>query len=224
MKTMRLMLAVAIVVMVVASVTIVAQGPPAGGAQGGAGAPPAGGPPGGGGGQGRGGGGRGGGRGGGISAWLTLTVDAYADGAMMPAKHASPSNVSPKISWTGAPPTTQAFAIVFHDMEVALGNHPTDDVTHWIVWDIPATSTGLPEGVAAGNLPDGTVQGPNIARGNSYMGPGTPAGRTHHYVFEVYALNAKLGLPATATRAEVLAAMVGKVVGKGVYVGRYRQP
>jgi Raf kinase inhibitor-like YbhB/YbcL family protein len=143
---------------------------------------------------------------------------------MMPVKHASPSNVSPKISWTGAPATTQSFAIVFHDMEVSLGNNPTDDVLHWIVWDIPATSTGLPEGVAAGDLPDGTRQGANIARGNSYMGPGTPAGRTHHYMFEVYALNAKLGLPNTATRAEVLAAMAGKVVGKGVYGGRYRQP
>lgn len=226
MKTMRMLFVVALALVVVASVTMIAQGPPAGGGAGaGAGAPQGGGPGGGGGGRGGGGGqGRGGGRGGGISAWLTLTVDAYADGAMMPAKHANPSNVSPKISWTGAPPATQSFAIVFHDMEVALGNHPTDDVTHWIVWDIPATSTGLPEGVAAGNLPDGTVQGPNIRGANSYMGPGTPAGRTHHYMFEVYALNAKLGLPATATRAEVLAAMVGKVVGKGVYGGRYRQP
>jgi Raf kinase inhibitor-like YbhB/YbcL family protein len=230
MKKMRMLFVVALALIVVASVAI-AQAPPAP-AQGGAGAPPAGGPPGGGGGGGggRGGGGggqgRGGGRGGGggISPWLTVTVDGYEDGAMMPAKYAGRGAVSPKISWTGAPMTTQAFAIIFHDMEVSIGGSPTDDVLHWMVWDIPATATGLPEGVAAGNLPDGTVQGRGITGQNAYFGPGTPAGRTHHYMFEVYALNAKLALPNTATRAEVLAAMAGKVVGKGVYGGRYRQP
>jgi Raf kinase inhibitor-like YbhB/YbcL family protein len=142
---------------------------------------------------------------------------------MMPAKYAGRGAVSPKISWTGTPPNTQAFAIIFHDMDPAL-NSGTDDVLHWIVWDIPGTSTGLPEGVAAGDLPDGTRQGRGITNQNAYFGPGPPAPRTHHYVFEVYALNAKLGLPATATRAEVMTALQGKVVGKGVYVGRYKMP
>jgi len=229
MKTMRVLFAVALVVTVVASVMI-AQAPPAGGgAQGaGAGAPPQGGAPGGGpGGGGRGGGGgqgRGGGRGGGgISPQLVLTVDGYEDGAMMPAKYAGRGGVSPKISWTGAPPTTQSFAIIFHDMDPALQGG-TDDVLHWIVWDIPATSTGLPEALMPGDLPDGTRQGRGITGQNAYFGPGPPAPRTHHYVFEVYALNAKLDLPATATRAEVMAALQGKVVGKGVYVGRYKMP
>src|SRR5688572_21352444 len=234
MKTIRLLLAVTLILAVVGSV-IIAQAPPAGGgAQGaGAGAPPqGGGAPGGGapggGGAGRGGGGgqgRGGrGGGGGISPQLVITVDGYEDGAMMPAKYSGRGgNVSPKISWTGAPPTTQAFAIIFHDMDPALANG-TEDVLHWMVWDIPATATGLPEAVPAGDLPDGTRQGRGITGQNAYFGPGPPAPRTHHYVFEVYALNAKLGLPATATRAEVLAALQGKVVGKGVYVGRFRAP
>jgi Raf kinase inhibitor-like YbhB/YbcL family protein len=225
MKNLRLLLAVALVTTMVATV-VIAQAPPAGGGQapaaggrgGGPGGPGGGAP--GGGGQGRGGGGRGGG---GISAWLTITVDGYEDGAMMPSKYAGNTAVSPKISWTGAPPTTQAFAIIFHDMEVAL-QAGTDDVLHWMLWDIPGTATGLPENVPAGDLPDGTRQGRGIRGTNQYFGPGTPAGRTHHYVFEVYALNAKLGLPPTATRAEVMAALAGKVVGKGVYVGRYRQP
>ena len=230
MKTLRLFLAVMLVVTVVGSV-LIAQGPPAGGqapAGAGAGAPPQGGPgggPGGGGGRGPGGGGggRGGRGGGGISPQLAITVDGYEDGGMMPAKYAGARGTSPKISWTGAPPTTQAFAIIFHDMDPAL-NSGTDDVLHWIVWDIPATSTGLPEGLAAGDLPDGTRQGRGITGQNAYFGPGPPAPRTHHYVFEIYALNAKLGLPPTATRAEVLAALQGKVVGKGVYVGRYKMP
>ena len=225
MKRVRVLFAVALVLTVVASVMI-AQGPPAGGgAQGAAAqAPPQGGGPGGGAGRGGGGGqGRGGRGGGGISPQLALTVEGYEDGGMMPAKYAGRGGVSPKISWTGAPPTTQAFAIIFHDMDPAL-NAGTDDVLHGIVWDIPATSTGLPEALAAGDLPDGTRQGRGITGQNAYFGPGPPAPRTHHYVFEVYALNAKLDLPATATRAEVMAALQGKVVGKGVYVGRYKMP
>src|SRR5262245_19572152 len=144
MKTVRLLLAVALIVMVVGSV-MVAQGPPAGGQGAGAGADggrgPGGGPGGGqGGGPGAGGGGGGGqrrgGGGGGISPQLVITVDGYEDGTMMPAKYAGRGAVSPKISWTGTPPNTQAFAIIFHDMDPAL-NSGTDDVLHWIVWDIP---------------------------------------------------------------------------------------
>jgi len=60
---------------------------------------------------------------------------------------------------------------------------------------------------------------------NAYMGPGAPAGpRYHHYIFELYALNAKLDLPETASRDDLMAAMKGKTVAKAAYVGRYRSP
>ena len=90
---------------------------------------------------------------------------------------------------------------------------------HWLAWNIPASAGGIPEG----GLPEGSVQGRNIAGQNAYFGPGAPPGpRYHHYVFELYALNANLDLPETAGRAELLAAMEGKVVGKSAYVGRFR--
>ncbi|MBN1236890.1 MAG: YbhB/YbcL family Raf kinase inhibitor-like protein, partial [Gammaproteobacteria bacterium] len=74
-----------------------------------------------------------------------------------------------------------------------------------------------------GGLPDGAVQGRNIAGQNAYFGPGAPPGpRYHHYVFEIYALDATLDLEPTAGRAELLEAMQGKVVAKAAYVGRYR--
>jgi hypothetical protein len=58
---------------------------------------------------------------------------------------------------------------------------------------------------------------------NAYMGMGAPAGpRYHHYVFEFYALSSKLDLPATATRAQLLDALKGKVIAKAAYVGRFR--
>jgi Raf kinase inhibitor-like YbhB/YbcL family protein len=120
------------------------------------------------------------------------------------------------------PATVQSFAVIFHDMSNST-NRGTADTLHWMAWDIPGTAKGLPEGLAAGDLPDGTKQAATgIGRG-SYFGPGAGAGPFHHYAFEFYALDAKLNLPNTATRQEVLAAMEGKIVGKSVFFGRYHQ-
>jgi Raf kinase inhibitor-like YbhB/YbcL family protein len=92
-------------------------------------------------------------------------------------------------------------------------------VLHWLAWNIPASAGGIPEG----GLPQGSVQGTNIAGQNAYFGPGAPPGpRYHHYVFEFYALNDTLDLPATSGRDELLAAMQGKVVAKAAYVGRFK--
>ena len=116
-------------------------------------------------------------------------------------------------------PAPSAYAIIFHDLDVALQGG-TGDVLHWMAWNIPASANGIPEG----SLPPGSVQGNNITGQPSYMGPGAPAGpRYHHYVFELYALNARLDLPATASRDDLLKAMQGKTVAKAAYVGRFRQ-
>jgi Raf kinase inhibitor-like YbhB/YbcL family protein len=121
------------------------------------------------------------------------------------------------------PATLQSYAIVFHDMENFTRGGGTADTLHWTVFNIPGTAKGLPGGLAAGDQPDGTRQGPGI-RGGAYFGPGAPPGPHHHYVWEVYALDTKLDLPATATREQLMAAMEGHVVGKAAYVGRFRSP
>ena len=191
--------------------------PPAPGAPG-AGAPRQGGP----GGPGGPGGGRGGGRGGGFGlAPILMESDAFPDGGIVPPKYVSAGggqSVLPAFKISGAPATAVSYAVIFHDIDVAL-NNGTDDVLHWIAWNIPVSANGWPEG----NLPAGSVQGLNMRKQNNYMGPGAPAGvRYHHYVFELYALNANLDLPPTAGRPELVAAMAGKVVGKSAYVGRFR--
>lgn len=171
--------------------------------------------------QGQGGarGGRGGGRGGFNIPPLLMTTDAWPDGGIVPEKYAGRGgNVQPGFKFTGAPPTTVTYAIIFHDIDAVFGGG-TDDVLHWMVWNIPAEAGGIPEG----KLPEGTVSGTASIRTGAYFGPGAPAGeRYHHYIFELYALNAKLDIPASATRAELLAAMAGKIVAKSGYVGRYR--
>jgi Raf kinase inhibitor-like YbhB/YbcL family protein len=166
--------------------------------------------------QGGGGGGRG--RGGFNLPPLLMESDAFPDGGIVPQKYAGRGGVQPGFKFSNAPAGTVSYAIIFHDLDVALGGN-TGDVLHWVAWNIPASANGIPEG----SLPPGSVQGLNIAKQNAYFGPGAPPGpRYHHYVFELYALNTTLDLPATAGRDELLAAMAGKTVAKAAYVGRFK--
>ena len=165
-----------------------------------------------------GGGARGGGGGPPRLAPLLMESTAFEDGGIVPQKYAGREGVQPGFTFSNAPDTTVSYAIIFHDLDVSIQGG-TNDVLHWIAWNIPAAAKGIPEG----SLPEGSVTGRNIAGQNAYFGPGAPAGpRYHHYVFELYALNANLDLPNTAGRAELLAAMEGKIVAKAAYVGRYR--
>jgi Raf kinase inhibitor-like YbhB/YbcL family protein len=200
------------------SASTAAQERQGGGAPGGA--PGAGAP----GGRGQGGPGGGGGRGGGRGfnlPPLLMETDAFPDGGIVPPKYVSAGgnpSVLPAFKISNAPAGTVSYAVIFHDIDVAL-NNTTGDVLHWIAWNIPAASNGWQEGM----LPEGSVQGNNMRNQANYMGPGAPAGpRYHHYVFELYALNANLDLPPTTTRDQLIAAMNGKVVAKAAYVGRFK--
>jgi len=159
---------------------------------------------------------------------MTLTTTAWPDGDPIPAKYTQAGEqVSPPLTWTNTPPNTQSFVLHFHDPDVAR-NRTTDDQVHWLVWNIPATATGLPEGVPQGaELPDGSRQ--ISATGPVYRGPGAPAtGPMHHYTFEIYALDTRLDVQPAAdafeTRTNVMKAMQGHILGKAVYVGLFRRP
>jgi len=158
-----------------------------------------------------------GGRGGGGLAMLTVTSTSFADGAEIPAKYAGAQGISPQLSWSGAPATATSYVLIMHDVDVAIpAGNLTNDITHWVVWNIPGSTTSIPEG---GPVPTGANQ--ISMRGPQYMGPAPPPGHPyHHYIFQVYALNASLELPATATRADIEKAMDGKIVARGAYVGR----
>ncbi len=159
---------------------------------------------------------------------MTLTTTAFPDGDPIPARFTQAGEqVSPELKWTNTPPGTQSFLLHMHDPDVAR-NKTTDTQVHWLVWNIPGTATGLPEGVPKGEkLADGSQQ--ISASGPVYRGPGAPAtGPVHHYTFEIYALDTKLDVPATAdafeTRANVMKAVQGHILGKAVYVGLFRRP
>jgi Raf kinase inhibitor-like YbhB/YbcL family protein len=157
---------------------------------------------------------------------LTLTTPAFADGAEIPAKYtqAEQNAPSPKLEWTNVPAGVQTFALILHDPDVALQRN-TDDVLHWMIFNIPGTARELPEGVPANaTLPDGTVNAKNLRGAVGYMGPGAPPpGPHHHYTFELFALDTKLDLGAEASRADVLKAMQGHILAKAVLVGRFHR-
>jgi Raf kinase inhibitor-like YbhB/YbcL family protein len=93
-----------------------------------------------------------------------------------------------------------------------------------MVFNIPASTAGLPEGVpATANMPDGAIQAKHSRGAVGYMAPGAPAGPYHHYIFELYGLDTKLDLGPDATRADVLKAMDGHVVAKASMTGRFHR-
>jgi Raf kinase inhibitor-like YbhB/YbcL family protein len=160
---------------------------------------------------------------------MTLTSPRFADGSTIPIKYTQAGDeLSPPLTWTGAPDSIKSFVLVAHDLDAATGQGGTDDVLHWMLWNIPATVTALPEGLSQGPmLPDSTRQ--ISVTGPYYRGPAAPAsGPVHHYVFELFALDAMVDVPAVgaapaATRAAVVAAMAGHIRAKGVLVGLYRR-
>jgi Raf kinase inhibitor-like YbhB/YbcL family protein len=159
---------------------------------------------------------------------MTFTTPAWADGGQIPLKHTQAGEeLSPPFTWSNVPDGTETFVLIARDLDAATGNG-TDDLLHWMLWNIPGSARSLPEGVPQGpQLPDGTRQ--ISVSGPYYRGPGAPAsGPPHHYVFELYALDGPIAVPAVGqsppqTRAAVLAAMAGRVRGKGVYVGLFKR-
>ena len=160
---------------------------------------------------------------------LMMMIPDLKDGADLPVKYScsnAPAGMSPHIMWMNAPMATQSFAILLHDPEP----HPGKglyDVTHWFIWNIPATAKELPEDLPrTAELPDGSRQ---MKRGNGanattgYFGPCAPAGPNHHYTFELYALDSKLDLAADASRADAMKAMDGHILGAAVFVTMFHR-
>ncbi len=141
------------------------------------------------------------------------------------------ANLSPPLEWTGVPEGTQSLALTVDDPD----SDPPGFV-HWVVYSIPASSTGLPEALSAeATLPDGTLQGTNsfalyVDEGQTFPGgapinlvgyDGPCPGDTHRYIFTLYALNTILDLQAEATTAELLGVMEGHVLGEAELIGLY---
>jgi len=144
------------------------------------------------------------------------------DGSLLPQQFtcaAGTEAVSPPLQWMNAPRGTVSFALIVHDMEPR-PQKKLDDILHWMVWNIPATATKFPQGVPSNtaDLPDGSHQtNGNPGQGGiiGYLPPCPPQNvpLLHHYAFDMFALDTKVDLPQTATRADVMKAMDGHILG-----------
>lgn len=146
---------------------------------------------------------------------LVITSPAFEPGGEIPERFGFfRENVSPELAWKNVPAGTQSLALLMEDRDFTFA--------HWVVYDMPPQTTGLPESVLAQpQLPEGGWQGLNSNAEIGYIGPYPPAGETHRYAFVLYALDAGLDLEPGVTWEQVLAALEGHVLATCELVGTY---
>ncbi len=147
---------------------------------------------------------------------FSLTSPVFKKGDLIPSKYTCDGkDVSPQLFWGTAPDGTKTITLIVDDPDARAGVF-----AHWVLFNLPANKTGLPEGVPKINrLEGGGIQGKNDFGRIGYNGPCPP--RRHTYRFIVYALDVELNLKPGATRQEVLKAMEGHVLSKTELDGRY---
>jgi len=147
---------------------------------------------------------------------MGLRSPAFLQGAPIPARYTCDAeDVSPALSWEGVPPRTRSFALLLEDPDAPAGSW-----SHWLVYDLPADTRELAEGISAHALKDGVRQGRNSWGRSEYGGPCPPSG-THRYFFRLYALDIRLGLPPGVGRKQLLAAMQGHILARAELLGTY---
>jgi Raf kinase inhibitor-like YbhB/YbcL family protein len=151
---------------------------------------------------------------------MNLTSTSFQGGSRIPAKYTcNGAGVSPQLAWSAPPAGTMSFALIVTDPDA-----PDRTFVHWVLYDLPAAAQALPEGLpGVGQLTDGSRQGRNDFGDLGYGGPCPPPGSPHHYIFTLYALDAKLNLPVGATRAQVEAATQGHILASVRLVGLFQR-
>ncbi len=151
---------------------------------------------------------------------LFLASAAFQPNQPIPARHTCDGeDLSPALSWDGAPDDTQAFALVVDDPDA-----PRGVFTHWVLFNLPASVCELRTNVAKTERPgQGGVQGRNDFGAIGYRGPCPPPGTPHRYRFTLYALDAPVSLGPGASKQELLQAMEGRIVGQAQLIGTYQR-
>ena len=149
---------------------------------------------------------------------FTLTSASFQPNQSIPRNHTCDgADVSPALRWEAPPAGTQSFALIVDDPDA-----PAGVWVHWVAYDIPGAARQLPEGVPkTADLQGGGRQGRNDFGRTGYGGPCPPPGKPHHYHFKLYAVGRLLGLPAGATKQEVLKAMGKDALAQAEIVGTY---
>ena len=152
---------------------------------------------------------------------MKITSTAFAQDAAIPAKYTCEgSDLSPPLAWSEVPANTKSFALIVDDPDAPDPAAPKMTWVHWVLYNLPAEATGLPE--AAKMLPRGTLEGLNDWKRARYGGPCPPVGR-HRYFHKLNALDAVLPDLGQPTKAQVEAAMKGHVIAHAELIGTYQK-
>jgi Raf kinase inhibitor-like YbhB/YbcL family protein len=154
---------------------------------------------------------------------MFITSPAFTHNGMIPAIHTCDGqNVSPRLEWTGVPAGTRSLALVVDDPDAPDPAAPKMTWVHWVLYNIPVDSAGLPEGPTAEMLPTGTLQGLNDWHRVGYGGPCPPKGK-HRYLFKLYALDTVLPDLKRPAKSALEKAMQGHVLARSELIGLYQR-
>lgn len=147
---------------------------------------------------------------------MQMTSNAFADGENIPARFTCDGDdISPQLAWSGLPGGSQTLVLICDDPDA-----PGGTWDHWVMFNIPASIAGLPEGVRSQEISESVVEGTNSWGRTGYGGPCPPSG-THRYYFKLYALDSALTLDSTAAKKDVGRAMEGHILEQAQLMGRY---
>ena len=154
---------------------------------------------------------------------LSLSSPAFAAGGEIPELFTCEGrDLSPALSWTGVPAEAKSLVLIVDDPDAPDPKAPKMTWVHWVLYDLPAGTASLPEGVAPKDLPKGTLEGTNDWKRTGYGGPCPPIGR-HRYFHKLYALDTVLPDLGTPTKPDLEAAMKGHVIDQAELVGTYQK-
>jgi Raf kinase inhibitor-like YbhB/YbcL family protein len=154
---------------------------------------------------------------------LKISSSAFQPGGSIPSKYTCEDrDISPPLAWSGAAANTKTFALIVDDPDAPDPAKPQRVYVHWVVYNLPATTTSLAENASKKGMLKGGVQGKNDWGNAEYGGPCPPIGR-HRYFFKLYALDTELTGLSSPTKADVDRAMKGHVVDSGEVIGTYQK-
>ncbi len=158
------------------------------------------------------------------SAHLSLTSSAFGAGQGIPAVHTCDGrNLSPPLSWSGISPKAKSLALIMEDPDAPDPAAPQRIWVHWVLYNIPANTSGLTAGMLPAALPPGTLQGANDSKHVGYDGPCPPVGR-HRYFFRLFALDLVLPDLGNPGKAKLEQAMQDHVIDQTELIGLYQHP
>jgi len=154
---------------------------------------------------------------------IELTSQAFSHNDSIPTIYTCDgSDISPPLSWSGLPDGTRSLALIVEDPDAPDPRAPKMTWIHWVLYNIPAETTGLVENAATGNLPAGTLEGLNNWSRTGYGGPCPPIGR-HRYFFKLYGLDAMLPDLNQPNKEKLLQAMQDHILGQAELIGTYQR-